>query len=460
MTSDDTKRAAIYARISRADRADTGETTTDNVDRQERECREYARQQGWTVTQVFTDNDISGGKDDRGGFAELTKAVDEKLVDVVLATESSRFTRSDDSLFLFKFAVQCNKNDVQLWTKKTGLYDVSNDNAEVMMFFEGFMSKQERKATADRQRRKRRDLSMQGQPLPGKHVPFGWKDKRMQVVDPEQARWVKKMFEKWNTGTGLYPLAQMLNDNGMRKSTGRVFGIKDVRYMLQNEKYCGWVIRDGETLTTNGKWKTIIDSQTFEVAQKKFETKTAPLQRGNKPKRLLSGKLACLGELDGEPCLTTMVMNGDLYRCTPASYGCGKNSINIYKLENYIIHEVVKPLMELLPENTSDPVDHSADIAAIDGKLSRLKFLYAEGDMATDEYTAERNKLRVQREQYISESATAVPVVGSFEKFLNADIHAQRELLNLLIPDKIRVRPNITGKHALDPNRIDINYLT
>lgn len=453
MTSNDNQRVAIYVRISRADRAD-GVATTGNVERQERECREYASQQGWTVTHVFTDNDISGGKDDRTGFADLTKAVNQRLFDIVLATESSRFTRSDDTLFLFKFAVLCSNNNIQLWTKKSGQYDVSNDNSEVMMFLEGFLSKQERKATADRQRRKRRDKSMQGEPLPGRYTPFGWKDKRMQQIDTEEAKWVKSTFEKWNAGVGVYPLTRMLNDAGMRKESGKPFAIKDVKYLLQNEKYCGWVIRDDEVLTKDGKWEHIIDYKTFEIAQKRFEKKTKREPRGNKPKRLLSGKLLCMRPMDDGICGSKMVINDGRYRCTPGQYGCGKNSVNVDKIETYVINELLKPLMDALPESTSEPVDNSAEIAEIDKTLERLRFLFEENDIPTGEYVEKRNKQRAQRDQLVSESAVAVPSVGTFEKFCNADLETQRETLSAFFPDMIGVLPNITGKHALDPNRI------
>jgi len=49
-----TPRAAIYARISK-DKIGAGL----GADRQQADCRELAGRLGWTVAEVFTDNDIS-----------------------------------------------------------------------------------------------------------------------------------------------------------------------------------------------------------------------------------------------------------------------------------------------------------------------------------------------------------------------------------------------------------------
>ena len=49
-----TRSAAIYVRISRDRNGDCL-----GVERQEQECRTLAERLGWTVTEVYSDNDIS-----------------------------------------------------------------------------------------------------------------------------------------------------------------------------------------------------------------------------------------------------------------------------------------------------------------------------------------------------------------------------------------------------------------
>lgn len=454
MSSNDTpKRVAIYCRISRAEQDDTGELSTDNVESQQRICEAFAKEKGWTVSEVYVDNSISGGKANRPAFVQLQLAMEDGKIDVALATELERFRR--DEITDLQFRTTAKKHNVEIWTARNKS-QLKQDTADERLMANMFASLAtfEREKTSERQKAKKRDKSIQGEPLAGRYRPFGYKDKHMQELHPIEAKWVKSTFEKWNSGTNLYALSNMLNDNGLRKDSGRRFAIRDVRYMLKNEKYCGWVMRNGEVLTKEGKWTPIIDGQTFEIAQSRLQKNTKPLPKGNKPKRLLSAKLVCMNELDGDLCLQSMTINDSLYRCTPGHYGCGKNSINIFKIEDYVINMMLKRLMENLPETVETQVDHSADIASIDDKLERIAFLFREGDLTTEKYINQRNELREQKSQYISASASPVPAVGSFEKFCQSDLATQREVLNALIPEKIGIKPNITGKHKLDPNRI------
>jgi site-specific DNA recombinase len=85
-----TRRAAIYARISR-DREGGGL----GVDRQRDDCRALAARLGWDVVAVYTDNDLSAyaGKP-RPGYRALLDAIDAGQVNAVIAWHPDRLHRS------------------------------------------------------------------------------------------------------------------------------------------------------------------------------------------------------------------------------------------------------------------------------------------------------------------------------------------------------------------------------
>ena len=89
-TSNSTKRAAIYARVS------TDDQTTEN---QLRELRQVAERCGWKVAEEFVDNGISGmkGRDKRPAFDALLKAATRREVDVVMAWSVDRGVGRRDS---------------------------------------------------------------------------------------------------------------------------------------------------------------------------------------------------------------------------------------------------------------------------------------------------------------------------------------------------------------------------
>ena len=77
-------KVAIYSRVS------TDKQTTDN---QIRELRAVAKRRGWAVEAVYSDV-ISGAKEKRPEMAKMMEAIHRKDVDMVLAWDASRLSRS------------------------------------------------------------------------------------------------------------------------------------------------------------------------------------------------------------------------------------------------------------------------------------------------------------------------------------------------------------------------------
>ena len=77
-------RAAIYTRVSTADQ---------NPELQLRELQEYAKRQGWEVTEIYQDV-ISGAKGSRPGLNHLMEDARARKFDVILVWKLDRFGRS------------------------------------------------------------------------------------------------------------------------------------------------------------------------------------------------------------------------------------------------------------------------------------------------------------------------------------------------------------------------------
>src|SRR5687768_13535504 len=84
-------RAVIYTRVS-SDPHSTGRS----VEQQETECRQVCDRNGWTVVQVFTDNDRSASRyarKDRPGYAQVKNFLDGGHADALVLWEGSRAQR-------------------------------------------------------------------------------------------------------------------------------------------------------------------------------------------------------------------------------------------------------------------------------------------------------------------------------------------------------------------------------
>jgi DNA invertase Pin-like site-specific DNA recombinase len=81
--------AAIYCRISRDRHGDLL-----GVERQERACRELVERRGWTVYDVYTDDDLSafsGRRRDR--YEQMLDDVKAGAIDVIVALHPDRLHR-------------------------------------------------------------------------------------------------------------------------------------------------------------------------------------------------------------------------------------------------------------------------------------------------------------------------------------------------------------------------------
>jgi DNA invertase Pin-like site-specific DNA recombinase len=79
------RRAALYVRVS---------TNDQSTDAQESELRDYAKNRGWLVHEVYKDKGISGAKAQRPALTKLFADCRKRAVDVLVVWKFDRFARS------------------------------------------------------------------------------------------------------------------------------------------------------------------------------------------------------------------------------------------------------------------------------------------------------------------------------------------------------------------------------
>ncbi len=159
-----TPRAAIYARISK-DKVGAGL----GADRQQDDCRELAGRLGWTVAEVFTDNDISAysGKP-RPAYRGMLEAIRAGRVDAVIAWHNDRLHRSPRGLEAFIDLVEC--SGVRVTVVSGGDYDLTTPEGRFTARIVGAAARKESEDRSRRVRRKHLELAEQGRPA----SHFGW----------------------------------------------------------------------------------------------------------------------------------------------------------------------------------------------------------------------------------------------------------------------------------------------
>jgi site-specific DNA recombinase len=248
-----TYRCASYQRYS-----DDGQKRS-SIDDQLRNCSDLAAQKKWTLLPQFTFNDegISGAAlASRDGLNRLLLEATKRPLpfDCVLIDDTSRLSRSlPDVLNLVE---KFRYNGVFLYFVTQGL-DSRDLTSRKMLTLNGIKDED---YLLDLRNKVHRGL--RGAVLKGHHTGgdrYGYKSVLVEdpirkdkhgrpeiaysylVIDPEEARVVKKSFDMNANGMPVTDIAKLLNSEGIPGPRGADWAYATVRRMLRNELYIGTV---------------------------------------------------------------------------------------------------------------------------------------------------------------------------------------------------------------------------
>ncbi len=213
-------RAAIYSRYSSEGQREA------SIEDQNRNCERYAKREGWTITARYHDKAISGTQDEKGreGYAAMLKAARAKQFDVLLVDDLSRLSRdsmkTEEARRLFVFL------KIRLIGISDGI-DTASKGHKALSGFKGLMNDMFLDDLAEKTHRGLAGQALKGNNCGGrnygyKHVPiehptdkdeYG-RPKILAVrreIDPEQAHWVKQIFEWFAEGKSPRQIASELN---------------------------------------------------------------------------------------------------------------------------------------------------------------------------------------------------------------------------------------------------------
>lgn len=244
-------KTAIYLRISYDP---TG--TSAGVDRQRADCQRLADTLGWTVTDVFEDNDASAysGRT-RPGYEQLIRAMREGKVEAVIAWHSDRLHRSMKDLVRFIDAAKT--GSVSIRTVQGGDLDLSTASGVMLAQILGAVAEQESAHHAERRRRANDDRAASGRWWNQGKVPFGYTSEGVPV--PAEAASIRQGLADALAGVSLRQIARDWNAAGhVTRTAKREFSSTQVRRILANPRYAGLVVHRGQ-IVGKGEWEPIVD---------------------------------------------------------------------------------------------------------------------------------------------------------------------------------------------------------
>jgi site-specific DNA recombinase len=326
--------AAIYCRISR-DKEGAGL----GVQRQEQDCRELAASLGWTVTRVFTDNDISAysGKR-RPEYEAMLEQMRAGRVRGVLTWHTDRLHRSPRELETYIDASE--KNGIVTHTVKAGEIDLSTPSGRAVARTLGAWARYESEHKSERIVRKKLQLAQDGA-FSGGPVPFGWRivDGVPVIEEPEAAE-IRKAVLGFMAGRSIGYIVKDLNDRAIRTRRGQLWTSTAVRNMLQRPTHAGLSAYRGDIMGAS-VFPAIISEDEWRTVVSILKNPSRLTQNGNKVRHLLAGLLLC--GTCGQPMKTSSRSSpgGQVYYYKCATRGDGHSFQNAAPVEEMVSEIVI-----------------------------------------------------------------------------------------------------------------------
>ncbi len=276
-----TTHAVVYARISQ-DRTGAGL----GVDRQTEDCRVLAEQLGWTVVDVFVDDDVSAysGRP-RPAYEDMLRLLETGTVRGVLPWHTDRLHRSPVELERYINATE--HRGVITHTVQAGELDLPTPSGRAVARTLGAWARFESEHKAERIKRAMHQGAKAGKFLGGA-VPFGWTlTDGVPVIHEAEAAEVRAATRAVLAGRSLGSIIRDLNDRGVTTGTGRTWTYATLRQLLVRPRNAGLAEWHGE-IVGDSQFPAIVTRDEWEAVRRIVENPARRKSQSNRVRHLLA----------------------------------------------------------------------------------------------------------------------------------------------------------------------------
>lgn len=191
--------------------------------------------------------------------------------------DQSRLSRNDNVSSIFRY--ECNKQGVTLYNKE-GKYDLGNPQDQFLKQILDAVGQFDNAQRTERTRLGKIGRVRQGNWMGGP-PPFGYaiKEKKL-VVEPDEAKWVTRIFELYATRVSTMDIKIELDANGVApRRKGGEWTIGSLQALMRNTHFIGfWSYTDAKSgesievacprILTNDLWQRVKEMRDVYIAQR------------------------------------------------------------------------------------------------------------------------------------------------------------------------------------------------
>lgn len=344
----------IYCRVSTDDQEDNT-----SLEEQERCCREYCRENGLIVGEVWHETKSGALLRERVKFGKMRKRYIEGKIQGIVFRTVDRWSRKQEHIAIL--LEESSHHNVQLHCVKEKIEDTAMGKFALMVL--AFFAEMEREKTLDRTSTGRIAKAKEGKVPPVAKVPYGrrWvyaeKNGRMvhdhiELVE-EEAAVLRKAAEEYADGISLNSIINKLNKDGVPAANGGVWYPSTMLRLIVDPRITGRNLtvftstrakaktRLGAVALPDDTYPQIISVELHQrvVARCKYNTEASPRKSKEPEMFLLRGGYArckyCGNAMGTYICRrpNTNRKNQYLYRCNTKHAECYQHAMNATALD-------------------------------------------------------------------------------------------------------------------------------
>lgn len=396
--------------------------------------------QNWYFVGIYADEGISGtSKEKRTDFMRLINDCECGLIDLVITKSISRFARNTADCI--EVVRKLKEIGIGVFFEKENINTLSEESELVLSILSSIAQEEMISLSKNiRWANQRRYSQGKFQIAPKKFLGYDVDPvKQTLVINPEEAKLVKYIFEQYLSGKGTAVIARELNQKGTPTITNATWQGSTINRMTKNEKYCGDVLMQktitGDEITFKRKrnkgeqpqyyikdnHEPIISREDFERAQKlsierrlaKGLTEDVAQKMQNRyplTSKIICGKCGCILRRTTQNSGTTYPRVAWDCSSKRRTYGtkCKGGSIHddsITKLTTVVLRKLYLSLDNLLVpyrnalrnidklKDNKEISEYDLQIQQVISQMRILADLSAKGNLTPMLYTAQNNEL-------------------------------------------------------------------
>jgi DNA invertase Pin-like site-specific DNA recombinase len=366
------------------------------VDRQTKACRDWASEHGWTVAEVYSDDDMSAysGKP-RPAYKRMLKDITEGRRDGLIAWHNDRLTRHPRELEELVEVVE--RTGVPIGTVSAGDFDLGTASGKMVARLLGAVARGEAEHNAERLQLKHLELAQNGRPAGGGTRPFGFEDDKITIRRPE-AKLIKEAATRILSGETLRAVCADWNERGVSTVSGVKWEPTTLKRMLVQPRLSGQREHHGR-IVGPAVWKPILTPEQTTRLRAILEDDGRGIRDRAGSTYLLAGLVYCGACGARMICRPAHRKNGTKFRryyCSVDRGGCNKVGISAERTEEFVVEQM--QTRHVGPKSKAGDASELADKAAEKlAKLEERKRLLNEmlgvGEMTREEYGTARDRL-------------------------------------------------------------------